>query len=166
MKVHQLFHFVVNLKEKCNNKITKKNVWKKIENELQNLFIISFSDIMSTAAVEPNLVKMDTVAMEEVNNNNFQERVVGKKAVNPAFSSNLDPMTTPSTVVDDDLVSDNINQKEVEDDSSTNSINEAIENASSTAAASTQWVKKISLKKAYIGKMKFNFNKFFAFACK
>ena len=120
---------------------------------------------MSTAAVEPNLVKMDTVAMEEVNNNNFQERVVGKKAVNPAFSSNLDPMTTPSTVVDDDLVSDNINQKEVEDDSSTNSINEAIENASSTAAASTQWVKKISLKKAYIGKMKFNFNKFFASAC-
>ena len=121
---------------------------------------------MSTAAVEPNLVKMDTVAMEEVNNNNFQERVVGKKAVNPAFSSNLDPMTTPSTVVDDDLVSDNINQKEVEDDSSTNSINEAIENASSTAAASTQWVKKISLKKAYTGKMKINFNKFFAFACK
>ena len=111
---------------------------KKIENELQNMFIISFSDIMSTAAVEPNLVKMDTVAMEEVNNNNFQERVVGKKAVNPAFSSNIDPMTTPSTVVDDDLVSDNINQKEVEDDSSTNSINEAIENASSTAAASTQ----------------------------
>ena len=93
---------------------------------------------MSTAAVEPNLVKMDTVAMEEVNNNNFQDRVVGKKAVNPAFSSSLDPMTTPSTVVDDDLVSDNINQKEVEDDSSTNSINEAIENASSTAAASTQ----------------------------
>ena len=121
---------------------------------------------MSTAAVEPNLVKMDTVAMEEVNNNNFHERVVGKKAVNPAFSSNLDPMTTPSTVVDDDLVSDNINQKEVEDDSSTNSINEAIENASSTAAASTQWVKKISLKKAYIGKMKLNFNKFFASACK
>ena len=121
---------------------------------------------MSTAAVEPNLVKMDTVAMEEVNNNNFQERVVGKKAVNPAFSSNLDPMTTPSTVVDDDLVSDNINQKEVEDDSSTNSINEAIENASSTAAASTQWVKKISLKKADIGKMKLNFNKFIAFACK
>ena len=92
---------------------------------------------MSTAAVEPNLVKMDTVAMEEVNNNNFQDRVVGKKAVNPAFSSSLDPMTTPSTVVDD-LVSDNINQKEVEDDSSSNSINEAIENASSTAAASTQ----------------------------
>ena len=95
---------------------------------------------MSTAAVEPNLVKMDsTVAMEEVNNNNFQDRsVVGKKAVNPiAFSSSLDPMTTPSTVVDD-LVSDNVNQKEVEDDSSTNSINEAIEKASSTAAASTQ----------------------------
>ena len=121
---------------------------------------------MSTAAVEPNLVKMDTVAMEEVNNNNFQERVVGKKAVNPAFSSNLDPMTTPSTVVDDDLVSDNINQKEVEDDSSTNSINEAIENASSTAAASTQWVKNIPKKGLYIGKMKLNFNKFFASACK